>query len=81
MVRALSRREHILFLEEAVQSGSIAEHLLAALVKAGFTGRYEMTTLPDGFIPQCSVPSALSRFGLSAEAIREKIEKLQEEDR
>ncbi len=81
MVLALSRREHILFLEEAVQSGSIAEHLLAALVKAGFTGRYEMTTLPDGFIPQCSVPSALSRFGLSAEAIREKIEKLQEEDR
>ena len=56
LVRVLARRKHILFFEEAVRSGSIAEHLLSALVQAGFDGKYEMVTLPDGFIRQCSVP-------------------------
>ena len=48
LVRVLARRKHILFFEESVQSGSIAEHLLTALVQAGFDGKYEMVTLPDG---------------------------------
>jgi 1-deoxy-D-xylulose-5-phosphate synthase len=80
-VRALSRRKRILFLEETVQSGSIAEHLLAALMQAGFSGRYEMKTLPNAFIPQCCVSDALHRFGLSPDAIREQICTLQEESR
>lgn len=79
MIQVLSRREHILILEEAVQSGSIAEHLLVALTKVGFKGKYEMVTLPDGFIPQCRISSALERFGLSVSAIREKVLRLQEE--
>ena len=74
LVRVLARRKHILFFEESVQSGSIAEHLLTALVQAGFDGKYEMVTLPDGFIRQCSVPWALDRYGLSAGKIREKLE-------
>lgn len=81
LIQVLSRREHILILEETVQSGSIAEHLLSVLIKAGFKGRYEMVTLPDRFIPQCSVSSALERFGLSVPAIRGKILELQEESR
>ncbi len=80
-VRALSRRKRILFLEETVQSGSIAEHLLAALMQAGFSGRYEMKTLPNAFIPQCCVSDALHRFGLSSDAIREQICTLHEESR
>ena len=59
--------------EESVGSGSIAEHLLGRLNRAGFRGRYEMMTLPDRFIPQCSVPEALDRFGLSAGAIERRI--------
>ncbi len=81
LVAVLSRREHILILEEAVQSGSVSEHLLSALVKAGFKGRFEMVTLPDGFIPQCGVSAALDRFGLSAAAIQRKIWTLQEGSR
>lgn len=73
LVRVLARRKHILFFEESVQSGSIAEHLLTALVKAGFDGKYEMVTLPDGFIRQCSIPWALQEYGLSAEAIGRKL--------
>ena len=74
LVRVLARRKHILFFEEAVRSGSIAEHLLSALVQAGFDGKYEMVTLPDGFIRQCSVPWALDRYGLSVTKIRERLQ-------
>lgn len=80
LVRVLARRKHILFFEESVQSGSIAEHLLTALVKAGFDGKYEMVTLPDGFIRQCSIPWALQEYGLSAEAIGRKLREASREN-
>ena len=73
MLRVLSRRERVLIFEESVQSGSISEHLLTALNRLGFKGQFMMVTLPDGFIPQCSVPEALDRFGLSAGAIERRL--------
>ena len=73
MLKVLARRERILMFEESVLSGSIAEHLLSALNRLGFRGEYRMVTLPDAFIPQCSVPEALDRFGLSAGAMEKRI--------
>ena len=74
LVRVLARRAHIIIFEESVLSGSIAEHLLSALTRAGFSGKYSMVTLPDGFIPQCRVSDALDAFGLSAGAIGRRIQ-------
>ena len=74
LVRVLARRAHIIIFEESILSGSIAEHLLSALTRAGFSGKYSMVTLPDGFIPQCRVSDALDAFGLSAGAIGRRIQ-------
>ena len=73
MLNVLARRERILMFEESVLSGSIAEHLLSALNRLGFPGEYRMVTLPDAFIPQCSVPEALDRFGLSTGAMEKRV--------
>jgi len=81
LIAGLSRKKKILVFEESVRSGSLSEHLLMRLSDAGFVGDFEAVTLPDGFIRQCKVENALDRFGLSAEAIRRKIDAEKEEIR
>lgn len=73
LLESLCRCPSILFFEEAVASGSISEHLLAALVRRGWRGRYQAVTLPDAFIPQGSANGLLERYHLRADAMEQRL--------
>lgn len=69
LYESLLRYREIWFFEEAEQSGSISEHLAAALLMCGFSGKFRAVTLPNGFIPQASVDQVLDEYQLSEHAI------------
>ncbi|MCI8600112.1 MAG: 1-deoxy-D-xylulose-5-phosphate synthase [Oscillospiraceae bacterium] len=70
---ALMETPRIVFFEEAVQSGSISEHLLLALSRRGWRGTFSAVTLPDAFLAQSKAERILARCGLSAAAIEKRL--------
>lgn len=71
---ALSYR-NIIFFEESIEPGSIAEHFGSELRKKRFSGYYE-TCCVRGFIPHMSVSSALQKNGLDEDSMIKKIEEV-----
>ncbi len=63
----------ILFFEEGMQTGGVAEHMLAELYARGFRGEYEITAIRDEFVPQASPERAMKKLGLDAESMVQKI--------
>ncbi|HJB26674.1 MAG TPA: 1-deoxy-D-xylulose-5-phosphate synthase [Firmicutes bacterium] len=58
----------IYFVEEGMQSGGIAEHILAGLEERGFTGKYHIRAIQD-FVPHQSVTEALVSLGMDAQGL------------
>lgn len=65
----------VLFFEEGVRSAGIGESFAVHLLEQGFGGKFRLTAIPDCFVPQASVASQLSAFGLDENAIRTKLQK------
>ena len=61
------------FYEEGMQEGGIGQSFGFGLYQSGFKGRFILHALPDQFIPQSSIPSALARFGLDAQSMATSI--------
>ncbi len=70
VARIASKYKKVIFFEEGIRNGGIAEHLLAKL--KGFTGEYHIVAI-DGFVKQASVESQLDSVGLSTEKMAEFI--------
>ncbi len=64
--------ERVVFFEEGIENGSIAEHFGSMLHKCGFKGKYEIHAI-NGFIKQASVESILDRFGFTPEKMAKTI--------
>ena len=60
----VSGYKKVIFFEEGIKNGGIAEHLLAKL--KNFTGEYHIVAI-EGFVKQASVSSQLDSVGLSTE--------------
>ncbi|MBQ7726372.1 MAG: 1-deoxy-D-xylulose-5-phosphate synthase [Clostridia bacterium] len=73
IVTALLPFKNIHFFEESIQSGGIAEHLAALLLKAGFTGRYHIHAIENRFVPTASVAQSLSEAGLDLVGMRKAV--------
>lgn len=58
----------VFFIEEGMQAGGIAEHMLATLYEKGFTGKCRIRAIQE-FVPHQSVPEALFSLGLDAASI------------
>ncbi len=58
--------KRVIFFEEGIESGSIAEHFGMQLLKNGFDGEYEIHAI-NGFIKQASVEAILDKFGFTPE--------------
>lgn len=69
------RYAQVVFAEEGIRSGSVAEHFHTQLSRAGFSGRYAVRAVEDEFVAQASVPSQLRKLGLDAEGIARFIER------
>ena len=75
----IARYPKVIVFEEAVQSGSISEHLLYALNQAGYRGVYRSVTLPDTFVEQGDVSYLLQKYHLDVDSIQKQLEDLYEE--
>lgn len=64
--------KHILFFEEGMKNGGIAEHFLIKLTEEGYKGSYHITAV-DGFVKQASVNSQLMKYGLDTESVTETV--------
>ncbi|MDL2252975.1 1-deoxy-D-xylulose-5-phosphate synthase [Ruminococcaceae bacterium OttesenSCG-928-I18] len=69
LLQQLSGYETLLFAEEGIRQGGIGEHLLAALYKQGFRGRFEHLAVPETGIDHASVPQLRKQLGLDVDAI------------
>lgn len=65
--------EKIFFVEEGMQSGGIAEHLLSELEERGFSGEYHIRAIHD-FVPHQSVSEALDSLGMNAQQLSTWVE-------
>ncbi|BCI60501.1 1-deoxy-D-xylulose-5-phosphate synthase [Solibaculum mannosilyticum] len=59
----------VFFYEEGMQEGGIGQSFGFQLYQVGFKGKFSLHALPDQFIPQSTVASALTHFGLDAQAM------------
>ena len=61
--------DDVLFVEEGIERGSIAEFLGNELVKIGFPGKYRTHTLGNAFIPHQTVDEAFLEYRMDARSI------------
>ena len=66
--------ETVFFFEEGVRTGGVGEAFALRLLEQGFRGRYDLTAVPDCFVPQATIQAQLQKFGLDEQSIRQKIE-------
>lgn len=66
----------VVFVEEGMRRGSIAEMLGIRLLERGFAGRYAIRAVDGKFVPAASVSSALHQLGLDSAGIQALAESL-----
>jgi 1-deoxy-D-xylulose-5-phosphate synthase len=59
----------VLFFEEGIKSGSVAEKFGAQLLESNFSGKYVITAINDEFVKHASVESQLKKYSLDSEGI------------
>ncbi|MBR5310101.1 MAG: 1-deoxy-D-xylulose-5-phosphate synthase [Oscillospiraceae bacterium] len=73
LIEIAKKYKTVLFFEESVQEGSIAEHFGALLYKTGFNGKY-ITHCVSGFVPHMKVESAMKLHNLDFESMKNAVE-------
>ena len=66
----------IVFFEEGIKTGGIAEQTLTKLTEAGWRGRFVICAVDDGFVPHSTVSEALADCGLDRAGIAAKLKEL-----
>lgn len=64
--------DNIIFFEEGIQSGGLAEHFLNELLKLNFNGKYTICAI-DNFVYAGTVYSCLERYSLTSQTMYEFI--------
>lgn len=70
--------DKIVFFEESIGRGGIAEHLVSTLKLSGYEGQIKVIAI-SGFVRQAPVENVLKRFGLDSDSMADTIRKLTEE--
>lgn len=69
LIGLLCEYGEIQFFEEGIMRGGIAEHVAGRLSLMRYLGEYTIHALPDKFIPQSSVSSAIAHYGFDTESM------------
>lgn len=69
IVKLVLQFNEILFVEESVKSGGIAEHLGIMLMEHSYNGRYKIKAIDNKFVPQASMAESLDDLGFTAEKL------------
>ena len=59
----------VYFFEEGIRRGGAGEGFLFDLSKAGFSGKYHLRAIENGFVKQASVESLLHKYGFDEEGV------------
>lgn len=73
LVKVAKDFENVLFFEESVENGSVAEHFGNLLLKSGFNKNYKIHCV-SGFVPHMSVEKAMKIHGLDRGSMKNAIE-------
>ena len=68
LIEIAKKYENVLFFEESVENGSIAEHFGKMLIESGFDGKYKTFSV-SGFVPHMKVEKAMKLHGLDRESM------------
>ena len=68
LIEIAKKYRNVLFFEESVENGSIAEHFGKMLIESGFDGKYK-TFCVSGFVPHMKVEKAMKLHGLDRESM------------
>lgn len=68
LIHQLLKFERIVFFEEGIRSGGVAEEVGAALLESGYKGNYSIVAI-ENFVPHCEVASAYKRYGFDVDSI------------
>lgn len=74
-VRLAGGFKKIYFFEEGILNGGAAQVFETALVKSGYSGKYDITAIDDTFVQQAAMQSTLAKLGFDAQAMIQRIEK------
>lgn len=72
IIEIAKKHKYIIFFEESVEFGSIAEHFGAMLNKSGFSGKYKIHCV-SGFVPHMKVENAMKLHGLDRESMKNAV--------
>lgn len=68
-VEAAKDCRDVYFFEEGIRRGGAGEGFLFDLSKAGFSGKYHLRAIENGFVKQASVESLLHKYGFDEEGV------------
>lgn len=68
-VEAAKNCKDVYFFEEGIRRGGAGEGFLFDLSKAGFSGKYHLRAIENGFVKQASVESLLHKYGFDEEGV------------
>ncbi|MBQ3889460.1 MAG: 1-deoxy-D-xylulose-5-phosphate synthase [Clostridia bacterium] len=68
----------VFFFEEGMRTGGVGEETALALTERGAAGRFHLTAVPQGFVPQASVQAQLQQYRLDADGMCEVIRESQQ---
>ena len=72
-VSAAAGYETVIFFEEGIRHGGVAEDFCSLLTGSGWRGRFLIRAVDDRFVPHASVNSSLARLGLDADGMYDTI--------
>ncbi|WP_249281627.1 1-deoxy-D-xylulose-5-phosphate synthase [Ligaoa zhengdingensis] len=75
-VKLAAQYDAILFAEEGILQGGVAEHFGLRLQRRGWQGCYRVTAVDGVFVPQATVASSLARLGLDAGSLEKRLQQL-----
>lgn len=68
-VKAAAGCKTVCFIEEGVRRGGVGEGFLLELSDNGFSGKYNLRAVEDGFVKQASVESLLHKYGFDEDGV------------
>ncbi len=74
-VRKAAAYQNIIFFEEGIRHGGVAEDMCALLSEYGWSGNFTIRAVDDRFVPHASVNSSLAKLGLDPEGMYDIISK------
>lgn len=77
VIELISKYRTVHFYEEGIRSGSIAEHVAAALSEKDFSGEYRIHAIENSFIPASDVASSFEDYGFDPQSISNTVLKEQ----